>query len=216
MRLGFCGEKGGLGKTTLALCVAGELARRGRRVLVLDCDENQHTAVRWATIAEARGGLTFDVAQRSLAQIRPSERFEHEVVIFDLPGHRSPVVRAVAPLTELLVMPVTASFEAWSVEPTLALAKAAQSQLRVVLTRTRPGQRFADTAAALRKELQAAGVQLLKHSVRDLSAFREALLAGRLPAGSRERSAVQDIEQVTSEIVAAAKRSSRPPAQVAA
>lgn len=36
--LAFCGQKGGIGKTTLALNVAGELAHRGKRVLAVDCD----------------------------------------------------------------------------------------------------------------------------------------------------------------------------------
>lgn len=36
--LAFCGQKGGIGKTTLAYNVAAELAQRGQRTLVVDAD----------------------------------------------------------------------------------------------------------------------------------------------------------------------------------
>jgi chromosome partitioning protein len=38
-RIAFVCEKGGTGKTTTSLCVAAGLARRGHRVLLVDCDQ---------------------------------------------------------------------------------------------------------------------------------------------------------------------------------
>jgi len=38
MIIGFCNEKGGVGKTTLAIHTATWLARRGRRVVLVDLD----------------------------------------------------------------------------------------------------------------------------------------------------------------------------------
>ena len=42
-------QKGGAGKTTLAMLLAGSLADRGKRVLVADADV-QNTAVHWSVI----------------------------------------------------------------------------------------------------------------------------------------------------------------------
>ena len=47
MILGFLNQKGGVGKTTLATHVAGELARTGARVLLIDADP-QASALDWS------------------------------------------------------------------------------------------------------------------------------------------------------------------------
>ena len=57
-------QKGGPGKTTLAMHLAGELARRGARVMVADADP-QATATRWA--AAAPEDLPFPAAVAGLA-----------------------------------------------------------------------------------------------------------------------------------------------------
>jgi len=43
MRLGVSG-KGGVGKTTISAVLARELARRGRRVVAIDCDSDPNLA----------------------------------------------------------------------------------------------------------------------------------------------------------------------------
>lgn len=87
--------KGGTGKTTLSLNLAGSLAARGQRVLVLDRDPNKASLL-WSQLAErADRELTFAVAgavpQRDLQR--------YDVVILDLaPG-------AEAPPADLIVIP---------------------------------------------------------------------------------------------------------------
>ena len=49
--LAVVNQKGGSGKTTLSMQLAGALARRHHKVLVVDADP-QGTATRWAASAE--------------------------------------------------------------------------------------------------------------------------------------------------------------------
>ena len=44
-------EKGGVGKTTLTMCLSGDLAHQGFDVLVLDCEPN-HSACMWSSAGE--------------------------------------------------------------------------------------------------------------------------------------------------------------------
>ena len=38
-KIGICNNKGGVGKTTICFCLAGALAEMGKRVLLVDMDQ---------------------------------------------------------------------------------------------------------------------------------------------------------------------------------
>ena len=56
MKIGVSG-KGGTGKTTIAATLARCLARRGRRVLAIDCDSNPNLAMSLGLDAESAARL---------------------------------------------------------------------------------------------------------------------------------------------------------------
>jgi len=58
MRVGVSG-KGGVGKTTISAVLARELARRGRRVVVIDCDSDPNL------------GANIGIGEAGAAQLRP-------------------------------------------------------------------------------------------------------------------------------------------------
>jgi chromosome partitioning protein len=67
MIVAFLNQKGGVGKTTLSLHVAGAWAARGKRVVVIDADP-QSSALDWSE-QRAREGLPrlFGVLGRQIA-----------------------------------------------------------------------------------------------------------------------------------------------------
>ena len=58
MRLGISG-KGGVGKTTISAVLARELARRGRRVIAIDCDSDPNL------------GANIGIGEDGAARLRP-------------------------------------------------------------------------------------------------------------------------------------------------
>lgn len=103
----FANTKGGAGKTTVALVLATELARRGHRVSLLDADPQQ-----WATRWHRLSGTSADFAMISNVT---EETIEQEIkdikkragyVIIDLPGGLSPLLAKAIGLSDHVMVPV--------------------------------------------------------------------------------------------------------------
>jgi chromosome partitioning protein len=102
-------RKGGVGKTTLAVCVAGELKARGRDVALIDSDP-QCSASRWA---EA-GNLDFPVSELVLGEqsvvtwAQEVQRITADYVVIDTaPNDRS--LGAASAISDLVLVPCTPS-----------------------------------------------------------------------------------------------------------
>jgi len=131
-------QKGGCGKTTCSMHVAGGLALRGFRVVVLDLDP-QGTAARWArkapgdtpfpatVIAMAEGHEVGD----STSEIRIDKAIaecaeRYDVILVDCrPALESRNVAASLALSDLVLVPVVPSpADLWAVEGAKALIQA--------------------------------------------------------------------------------------------
>jgi chromosome partitioning protein len=111
-------EKGGTGKSTVAVHLAVALAIEGRQVLVHDLDERQRTSARWLENRRRhaeRHGLSIPLpAFRVLMPgddpaeaVRAAPGVTH---IFDTPGRDSPEARAALARADTLITPMNDSF----------------------------------------------------------------------------------------------------------
>lgn len=101
--------KGGVGKTTLSVNIAVDLALRGLNVTILDCDINQH-ATRFGTVFKRKyprvdlkvvGNVT---TANVLSQIREAES-ESDVVVIDLPAGTSELSLRALSKSQLVIIP---------------------------------------------------------------------------------------------------------------
>jgi chromosome partitioning protein len=148
MIVSLVSQKGGVGKSSLAVALAWELSARGARVLLVDTDP-QATARTAGEVAADRGleGPTTMVLGKDLA--RPNQlpliakQFEH--VVIDTPGKLTDVTTPVLLVSQVTLIPIGPSpAELWGNADTITLVKAAQQSFNpdlraaVVFVRNEP------------------------------------------------------------------------------
>jgi chromosome partitioning protein len=84
-------QKGGVGKSTLAIHMAVELCRRGKRVSILDLDP-QATVIKWASRRDSNWEcpeVSSTDPQRLEGKLMVRKHQEFDYVFLDLPGRRA-------------------------------------------------------------------------------------------------------------------------------
>ena len=118
MILALLNQKGGVGKTTLALHIAGAWATQGRRVLVIDADP-QGSALDWSQQRDREGlprlfgvlGLPREVLHRELPDI--AKDVDHLVI--DGPPRVTGIARSALIAADVVLIPATPSpLDGWA------------------------------------------------------------------------------------------------------
>jgi chromosome partitioning protein len=184
------GEKGGTGKSTVAINLAVEFAKAGQQVLLVDCDKQQtaadfaerrHAVAREpALIATSVRGSQVKTAVADFAR-------RYDVVIVDSGGQDSIELRSamVCPAVQLMLVPVQASY--FDLAPLVTMARLVEEaqlyhnalQARCLLNQlpTNPQVQVVDEAVEfIRTELPALG--LCETTLHDRVAYRYAAATG--------------------------------------
>lgn len=108
-------QKGGVGKTTLAVHLATAFARMGRRVLLIDADP-QGSALDWA--AARHGQPLFPVVglpKNSIHKELPTLASNFDLVIIDGPPRVYDVAKSAVGASDLVLVPVQPSpYDVWA------------------------------------------------------------------------------------------------------
>lgn len=183
MIVAMVSEKGGVGKSTLACHLAAEWHRRGRTVLVVDCDP-QGTALTWADVA-AEGGhvgpvvvACGDAVRATVERLAPS----YDVVVIDTPGRLSRRQGGALMVADVVLVPCGASTaDVWSATSTIDAVERARELRPELLARLALNRIDARTAQgrAAREALASVPIPTLATSLSSRVAFSEALAVGR-------------------------------------
>lgn len=116
--IAFVNQKGGVGKTTLAIHTAWELARAGGNVLLVDADPQGSTSD-WASLREATPFGTVSCARTNLDEEVDRLRASFRWIVIDGPPRQNDIARACLVAADLVVVPVEPSvFSAYAAEDT--------------------------------------------------------------------------------------------------
>ncbi len=150
-------QKGGSGKTTLAVHLAVHFLCAGRSIAVLDTDP-QGSLGRWfmARVERTGGAPQMEFSTASAWGVgyevtKLSKEFD--MVFIDTPPKADSDLRPALREADLVLVPVAASaLDLWATESVLDLVDRTRKPALMVLNRTRPGTRvFTETAAAVRE-----------------------------------------------------------------
>lgn len=191
------GMKGGVGKTTTAVQIAGNVAEHGRTVLI-DGDPNQ-SALGWSKRGKS---LPFDVISlnKAVGQAR-----NYQNIVMDTKARPDlDELRDLAEGCDLLIVPSTPdSLALEGLSLTIdALHKLDAINFRVLLTIIPPHPSKAGEDA--RAALKSAGVPLFARGIRRTAAFQtaaaEGILVGQVKSNDQAVPAARDYQAVTEEL----------------
>lgn len=177
MIIGLTNQKGGVGKTTVAVNLAGALARRPSRVLLVDTDP-QGSVLQWHSVGGIKPpfGVHHHPRQLTRRELKSLARGCDHVVI-DTPPALGDIVAAVIGLVDRIIVPVGPSpLDIWSSRETIARIRARKGAgARLLVARKIVGTRV---GRAAREAIESYRLPVFQTELCQRIAYVEAMIAG--------------------------------------
>jgi chromosome partitioning protein len=175
--IAFLSQKGGSGKTTLAVHTAVAAQQARERVAIVDTDP-QKSAISWSDQRQAETPVVVAAAASELVKVLAAAKQDSmTLAIVDTAPHAAPDAARVASLVDLLVIPVRPSaFDLGAVAVTVAMVEALQTKAVLVLSAC--PSRSPEIAEA-REVLKGYGLPIFPGEITDRRAFARAVASGR-------------------------------------
>ncbi len=213
--IAVCNQKGGSGKTTLSMQLAGTLARRKNKVLVVDADP-QGTATRWAASADDENPFPASVIGLSAASEkvhREVKKFvgDYDFIVIDCPpAADSPVPQSALLIADLALVPIIPSpLDLWAsvgIRQVIENVSEINETLiaRLVVNQCQPKTNLAKDTLEVLPEF---GIPVCKNYLRQRTAYRQSAVFGQTVQdfGLKAKDATEEIEALTKEVLSILK-----------
>jgi len=208
MIIALLNQKGGVGKTTLATHIAGELAMQGSSVILIDADR-QGSALDW-TQRRSQNGLSrlfgaVGLARETLHQEAPELARRCDHIVIDGPPRIAALARSALLAADLVLIPVQPSpYDVWASAEMVSLIREAQV-FRPALRAAFVINRRVSTTVIGREARGALADQplpALLSEVRQRIVFADSVAAGRLARElDADSIAAREIAALASEVL---------------
>lgn len=175
--IAFLSQKGGSGKTTLAVHSAVAAQEAGHRVVVIDTDP-QRSATVWSDAREAPSPVVATASPSDLPRvIKGAQEMGMDFAIVDTAPHAAPEAAGIARASDLVVIPCRpTAFDVAAAGRAVAIVNAANAKAAFVLSAC-PFR--APEIAETRTALMSYGIPIAPPEITDRRAFSRAVATGR-------------------------------------
>ncbi|MCF2134232.1 ParA family protein [Mycetohabitans sp. B5] len=190
-------QKGGVGKSTIAMHLGAAFHEREKKVLVVDAD-GQNTLVHWSSAASEESGIPFPIVNLAEAggQIhREIKKFvnDYDLIIVDCPPSITEKVSGVVLLAASIAVVPTSSSPAdyWSSVGLVKLIQQAQTMnedLKAVFLLNKTEEKRMLTRE-LKRALEELGFPLLKTQIPTRECYKQAMALGQTVLQMSDRGA---------------------------
>lgn len=203
MIISFLNQKGGVGKTTLSVNVAGCLARQGHRVLLIDADK-QGSATTWASLREDAPFQVVSMARANMARdaLKLAQDYNHTII--DGPPHAEEIARSCIVASDFVALPIEPSgLSTWASDLTVRQVKEAQEFKPSLKCGFVVSRKIGKTVIGrdIRNMAAEAGLPILESEIEQRVAFAEGITMGQtIFEWAGDSNAAREIERLTKEI----------------
>ena len=198
-------QKGGCGKTTIVMQLAGALGREGKKVLIVDADP-QGTASRWAAYADEDNPFPATLSGLSAVGAKVHQEVrkymgQYDYIFIDCPPAKDSLIpRSALVIARVALIPVIPSpADLWAVDgiqPLINEAKIHNETLRALIVPNMCTN--TNTSKGTLESLINLGMDITTTTLGDRIAYRESAVVGGTVYDLKTESAVKAQEEITS------------------
>jgi chromosome partitioning protein len=204
MIISFINQKGGVGKTTIAINVASYLAQQGFKTLLIDADK-QGSSSTWASFREETPFQVVSLARENMAKDALSLATQYDYTLIDAPPHAEAISRSCIIAADIVVMPIEPSgLSTWASDVTVQQVEQAREYKKNLKCGFVVSRKIGQTVIGrqVREMVENTGIRVFDADIENRVAFAESMTMGQnIFEWNADKKAMAEIKTLTKELI---------------